>query len=126
MGETVEAINTSFPYWFNREFRHFNGDEDRLPFDQHQLIALIAPRPVLVASAEEDTWADPEGEFQALVEAEPVYKLYGLAGFNEREMPVVNRRVGIEMGYHIRPGTHGVGSTDWQVFMDFADEQFKH
>lgn len=125
VGETVQAINTNFPHWFNRVFRSFSDDEDRLPIDQHELIALIAPRPVLVASAEEDQWADPEGEFEALKGAEPVYKLYGLAGLNERDMPAVNNLVGIELGYHIRPGGHGVGAQDWDVFIDFAEAQMR-
>lgn len=125
VGETVQAINTNFPHWFNRVFRSFNDDEDRLPIDQHSLIALIAPRPVLVASAVEDQWADPEGEFEALREAEPVYKLYRLAGLNEREMPAVNKLVGVELGYHIRPGGHAIGAQDWSVFVDFAEAQMK-
>lgn len=124
-GETVDAINTNFPHWFNLNFRHFNENEDQLPFDQHMLLALIAPRPLLVASAREDAWADPEGEFLALKAAEPVYKLYGKAGLIENEMPPVNQLVGAEQGYHIRPGPHGVGSRDWGVFMDFADQNLK-
>ncbi len=84
----------------------------------------MAPRPVLVASAEDDKWADPEGEFLSLVGAEPVYKLYGKAGLIVEEMPGLNQLVGAELGYHIRPGGHGVGSQDWGVFMDFADQFF--
>ena len=125
VGETVQAINTNFPHWFNKVFRSFNDEEDRLPIDQHSLIALIAPRPVLVASAVEDQWADPEGEFEALKAAEPVYKLYRLAGLNETEMPVVNTLVGVELGYHIRPGGHAIGAQDWSVFVDFAEAQMK-
>ncbi len=128
-GETVDAINGNFPHWFNLNFRHFNNNEDQLPFDQHMLLALIAPRPVLlgnaVASAREDAWADPEGEFLALKAAEPVYKLYGKAGLIVDEMPPINQLVGAEQGYHIRPGPHGVGSEDWRVFMDFADQFLK-
>ncbi len=123
-GETVKAINDSFPHWFNREFRKFNDNEDQLPIDQHLLISLMAPRPVLVASAEEDKWADPEGEFLALKEAQPVYKLFGKAGLIVDTMPGNNLLVGAELGYHIRPGGHGVGSEDWKVFMDFADQFF--
>lgn len=123
-GETVQAINDRFPHWFNEAFRHFNDNEDQLPIDQHLLISLMAPRPVLVASAEDDKWADPEGEFLALVGAEPVYKLHGKAGLIVDEMPDLNQLVGAELGYHIRPGGHGVGSQDWGVFMDFADQFF--
>lgn len=125
VGETVKAINDSFPHWFNLAFRTFNENEDQLPFDQHMLIALMAPRPVLVASAEEDKWADPEGEFLALKGADAVYSLYGKAGLIVEEMPDNNERVGAELGYHIRPGGHGVGDADWRVFMDFADGFFQ-
>ena len=125
MGETVEAINTRFPHWFNRRFHQFNEDEDRLPLDQHMLIALIAPRPVLIASAVEDDWADPEGEFLALKAAEPVYKLFGLAGLNnESVLPDTNRLIGAEMGYHLRPGGHGIGPEDWNAFVHFANQQW--
>ena len=125
VGETVKAINDRFPHWFNIAFRSFNENEDQLPFDQHMLIALMAPRPVLVASAEEDAWADPEGEFLALKEAGSVYSLYGSAGLIVEDMPGNNQLVGAELGYHIRPGGHGVGGADWRVFMDFADTFFQ-
>ena len=124
VGETVEAINTRFPHWFNRTFRAFNDNEERLPMDQHMLIALMAPRPVLVASAREDAWADPEGEFQALKEAERVYKFLGYSGLNSEPMPGMNQLVGAELGYHIRPGEHGVGPEDWDVFIQFANTHF--
>ena len=124
MGETVEAINTRFPHWFSRSFWAFNNNEDRLPLDQHMLISLMAPRPVLVASAEEDQWADPEGEFLALQAAEPVYKLLGYSGLNNESMPAVNQLIGAELGYHIRPGGHGVGPRDWDVFIQFVNRHF--
>ena len=123
-GETVKDINERFPHWFNMRFRSFNENEERLPVDQHMLIALMAPRPVLIASAQDDAWADPEGEFLSAKAAEPVYKLLGYAGLNNEEMPGINQLVGAELGYHMRPGGHGVGSQDWAVFLDFADMHF--
>ncbi|MDZ4698374.1 MAG: hypothetical protein SH809_01605 [Rhodothermales bacterium] len=125
VGETVEAINTAFPHWFNRRFRTYNGNEDAMPIDQHSLLALIAPRPLLVMSAEADTWADPLGEFLSLVEVDPVYRLLRGDSLASRDMPPVNTLMRGALGYHIRPGEHGVGVADWMVFIDFANDHFE-
>ncbi|MDE0839685.1 MAG: hypothetical protein OSB41_11625, partial [Kiritimatiellae bacterium] len=122
VGRTLAAADVLFPYWFNENYKQYNDNEDNLPFDQHELIALMAPRLVYIASAQTDSNADPEGEFLSGVHAGPVYELFGLQGLGTAIWPALDTPIQTgSIGYHIRTGDHDMTSYDWQRFMDFAD-----
>jgi hypothetical protein len=120
-GETIGVITSRFPHWFCPALATYADRETELPTDQHALLALTAPRPLYVASAEEDRWADPRGEFLAAVAAGPVWRLFGREGLGTDVYPPVGEPVGQTVGYHVRPGPHDLLEFDWQQFADFAD-----
>jgi hypothetical protein len=125
-GEHLLKINTTFPHWFCDNYKKYSSKEETLPFDQHELIALIAPRPIYVASASEDLWADPKGELLSLVNSSSVYNLYGFETLSTSELPPVNTPLSSEiMGYHLREGKHNIVIYDWQQYVKFADRFLK-
>jgi hypothetical protein len=107
--EDIAAITTTFPYWFHPRFREFVGKIDRLPFDQHTLKALVAPRALLTTEALGDVWANPKGTQQSHVGAREVFAFLG-----------AERRLGIRF----REGPHAHRLDDWVALLDFADLQF--
>lgn len=125
-GERTADLNRAFPHWFAGNFKKYSGKEDELPVDSHMLLALIAPRPLYVASASEDLWADPEGEFAACVAVDPLYKMLGKKGLASDKMvgPDERNNAG-SIGYHLRKGKHNILLWDWQGFMDFADRELR-
>jgi hypothetical protein len=125
-GERIDhMIRNRISYWFCKNFESYANRENELPVDMHMLIALMAPRPVYVASAEEDSWADPRGEFLSAKLASPAYELYGLEGLPSEEMPALNKPVHGTIGYHIRSGAHDVIAYDWEQYLKFADRHLK-
>jgi hypothetical protein len=120
-GETLARITESFPHWFAFAYAGFAKRVETLPVDQHMLIALMAPRAVYVASADEDLWADPRGEFLSLAHASPVYALWGEPAIGPDEMPPLERPlIAGRRGYHVRTGGHNLTPYDWARFVDFA------
>ena len=120
-GEKVSDITTNWSHWFAKNFQKYSENESSLPIDQHMLIALIAPRPVYVASASKDSWADPRGEFISAKQASKVYRLYGMQGIELYDYPKVNTPIHQSIGYHLRDGKHDVTVYDWTQYIKFAN-----
>ena len=119
-GERTKDLNTQFPHWFDGNFKKYNGREEEMPFDSHMLLSLIAPRGLYVASAEEDRWSDPRGEFLGAAYASPVWELFGRKGLGTMDMPGLHQPVGEHVRYHIRAGKHDVTAYDWEQYLKFA------
>ncbi|CAA9238518.1 MAG: Glycoprotein gp2 [uncultured Adhaeribacter sp.] len=123
-GETIGTMNQTFPHWYYPVYKTYNQQPQNLPVDQHQLLALIAPRPLYVCSATEDLWSDPKGEFLSAYHAGSVYQLYNQAGVGASQMPPADQPVGATIRYHNRTGQHAITLYDWQQHLAFVQTQF--
>jgi len=122
-GETIDITSGVNPHWFCKKITRYYNNESALPVDQHELIALMAPRPVYVSSAEEDLKADPRGEFLSAVYAGEAYQLYGLKGLDTDVMPPVDTPIMNDIGYHMRTGVHDITDYDWECYIEFAKKK---
>lgn len=126
-GETVEIINNGFPYWFTPNYENYNRNESEMPFDQHMLLAAMAPRGVYITAAEDDEWADPRGMYLSLLHASQVYEdIYGIELWLDERIPAINNPTDNHYAaYHIRDGEHDLKLYDWNQFLNFADRHFQ-
>lgn len=122
VGESIEGATKTYGFWYSPNFIKFSGRPNSLGADQHALIAAIAPRPVLLSNAWMDKWGDPVGVMQAVLNATPVYELYGAQGISEGTLS--NFYPDSELSYFIRPWTHGVRASDWTAFFSFMSSHF--
>ncbi len=125
-GETIANLMAPnrFHYWFAKNYAKYTDNVDALPFDSHMLIAMIAPRPILLLTGSEDHWADPKGEFLAAVAAEPVYELFGKRGLGTRTWPGPDTPILNDIGYFMHKGPHGVFRGDYVIMAQFMEKHF--
>ena len=123
--ESIKVITSAFPHWFCLDYASCAGRDFELDFDQHEMVALMAPRAVAIASASEDDWAGQRGEYCSAALASPVWRLYGLRGLEPSGNPAPGEaRQDGNVSYHIRVGKHNLTLEDWNRYMDFADRVF--
>lgn len=124
-GENVKAITTNFPHWFCQNYTNFCDNEASLPIDSHALLALIAPRPLYIASAAEDHWSDPRGMYLAQQAAAAVYEFQGETGLPMAEFPPVSKiDLRGRQAYHLRPGEHDLTLFDWMQYLRFIKQHW--
>ena len=126
-GETIAHLvePTRYPYQFCANYAKFANRVSELPVDAHMLVALIAPRPVLLQTGDTDFWSDPKGEFLAAVAAGPVYRLLGKQGLETDQMPPAGQPILNTIGYFMHAGGHGTLPSDWEVFLKFMEMHLK-
>ncbi len=121
-GESVNQITDQYPHWFSHTYAAYAGREEEMPIDQHHLLALVAPRPMLLGNARRDVWSDPNGAYRAAEAADAVYELYGHKGLDQKRLN--DWRPEADIAFWIRPGTHGTVREDWPAFLEFLDAHF--
>lgn len=126
IGEHISDITTNYPFWFCKNYAAYAADEDAMPVDAHMLLAMAAPRPMYLASASVDVWADIQAEYAALRLASELYTLYTPGLILPERRPAANQPFHIgRIGYHIREGIHDLTFYDWICYMDFCDSYLK-
>lgn len=126
-GETVADLTdpTRYPYQFAANYAKFGEDVTKLPMDAHMLVALVAPRPLLLQTGSTDTWSDPKGEFEAELAAGPVYTLLGKQPLGTGVWPAPGTPIFHDLAYYMHDGGHGMVPGDWKVYVDFLKLHFK-
>jgi hypothetical protein len=126
-GETIAHLTapSRYPYQFCANYAKYGDKVSEFPIDAHELVALIAPRPVLLQTGNTDTWSDPYGEFLAAVAAGPVYKLLGKQGLDTDKFPAPGEPILHTIGYIMHDGGHGMVDSDWDVYLKFMEMHFK-
>ena len=122
IGESLYSMNIRIPHWLCQNSQQFNHQEEKLPFDQHTLLSLIAPRPLLIASAATDHLADPIGEFYGAKHASKIYDFLKVEGLGASKMPELGEFINTRIGYFIRTGKHDITEVDWDKFILFANK----
>ncbi len=121
-GESVTSMTETYPHWFAQSYADAASAEDAMPIDQHHLLALIAPRPVMLGNARRDVWSDPNGAFRAAIGADAAWELFGENGLDQQRLD--QWEPAADIAFWIRPGTHGVVEEDWPAFLEFLDAHF--
>lgn len=124
-GETIAHMSapTRYFYQFAANYHNWSDDPNQAPMDSHMILALIAPRPLLLQTGTTDKWSDPKGEFLAAIAATPVYELLGAHGIADQPLPPAGQLVGDTLAYYMHEGGHGLVPGDWDVYLDFLEKQ---
>jgi hypothetical protein len=126
-GETIAHLTapSRYPYQFATNYAKYAGFPDKAPFDANLLVALVAPRPLLLQTGNTDFWSDPKGEFVSAVDAGRAYKLLGKDGLDTTEWPAAKQPILHDLAYYMHDGGHGMVPTDWDIYIDFLKMHLK-